>query len=102
MSSPEVDELRHNSAKPTITPTREDIEDFCDEWLERKRKVMGSEYIVEALNEADKWHELLYVYDYAAELGDALRGIVNAYWLHSALKAAEDADWEAIYSERME
>lgn len=84
-----------------IEPTKEDIERFVDEWIEKKRKSMGHAFIYEAVSESDV-SRLYLALDDATELGYELQRLIRKYWEPQAEFAAESHDWNSEYRERNE
>jgi len=91
----------HSWQDRKIEPTKEDIENFVDEWIEKKRKSLGNEFVYEAVGESDV-SRLFQSLDDAHELGCELQRLIRKYWEPQAEFAAESHDWNEEYRERNE
>ena len=76
-------------------PTPSELEDYVDNWLEKKRKQMGEAFLTEAFCEAEDYSRIYRAYSEAdhVDIGVAFDKIVRAYWVPSALKDAEGHDF---------
>jgi hypothetical protein len=88
----------HNSARrEPVQPTEDERADFIESHLEKKRDRLGTEFIAEAVSEASE-AELLDLFTAfksgsSAEIGIALKSLVEKYWRPTAERAADEHDF---------
>jgi hypothetical protein len=79
-------------------PTDTERESFIDDFLEKKAKKLGTEFLREALAESDDadLSPLFIAYQTggALEIGLAMREIVAAYWRPAAITAADEHNFD--------
>lgn len=73
-------------------PTKYELEDFIKDWRLAKAVLMGPEFLMEPLNEADDVQRIplftAFMSGSSIDLGDALQELVDAYWRPTAEAAA--------------
>lgn len=69
-------------------PTEAELERFIDDWLERKARKMGSQFLTEAFCESDDYAGVYraWIEGDILELGEAFDKIVRDYWRPFAIE----------------
>lgn len=80
-------------------PTADELERYVQDWLERKSKKLGTEFVMEALVESTIEHQSAILKAYQGydmtELARATHRAIEAYWRPSAEAAAAEHDFAA-------